>query len=534
MRQVKVQCGECPALLIPFICKTGSHIGQWAAHCFALDQHANGKAWWYLWLPGTAPIGLPIPLPQPSSFVSSPTASPLIASGSSQIPAGPLLASGLSQVPVGSLLASGLSQIPTGPLPSQPEEGMCTIPLCRKGAPARGPLCENSLCKYHCIENGGCTTAVKHQIEFASNRQKGKMRLPPSSVLAAPPVPATDLMPVPSVSTAMSSSSPLVTLSSQLPAMRTISKDPKSVTQPSGKSSAKAKAQSRPQRTTHMNETWYGTYKHSGQPTEQMEKDRQRAADELAIKRAVDVMWWDKDCQPPVILSLQGSDGPESDISTWPHSSLADSPDLRSMLGENITTFEYFDISSHLWKAVTRLAYKFQVKNGDHLFLRRHGVLECVGIDEIISRLKDPAAKPHLFLKMKQERKAVKSSLAHIKTHGPPLRTPSIITKPDTDDEVTIISPPSKSSLKRHRSMAESDTEEEARPHKRSWCYTDEYGIRDFRPVYDDSPIRTAIAAGFRPSYPYPWSGCSDTSPPITSILELISARHTELSSGSC
>lgn len=92
---------------------------------------------------------------------------------------------------------------------------------------------------------------------------------------------------------------------------------------------------------------------------------------------------------------------------------------------------------------------------------------------------------------------AVKSSLAHIKTHGPPLRTPS------------IISPPSKPSLKRHRSMAESDTEEEARPHKRSWCYTDEYGIRDFRPVYDDSPVRTAIAAGFRPSYPYPWSGRS-------------------------
>lgn len=104
---------------------------------------------------------------------------------------------------------------------------------------------------------------------------------------------------------------------------------------------------------------------------------------------------------------------------------------------------------------------------------------------------------------------AVKSSLAHIKTHGPPLRTPSIITKSDTDDEVTIISPPSKPSLKRHRSMAESDTEEEARPHKRSWCYTDEYGIRDFRPVYDDSPVRTAIAAGFRPSYPYPWSGHS-------------------------
>ncbi|KAG2126380.1 uncharacterized protein EDB93DRAFT_1257529 [Suillus bovinus] len=124
-----------------------------------------------------------------------------------------------------------------------------------------------------------------------------------------------DLMPVLSVSTTMSSS-PLVTPSSQLPAMRTISKDPKSVTQPSGKSSAKAKAQSRPQRTTHMNETWYGTYKHSGQLTEQMEKDRQCAADELAIKHAIDVMWWDKDRQPPVILSLQGSDGPESDIPT--------------------------------------------------------------------------------------------------------------------------------------------------------------------------------------------------------------------------
>ncbi|KAG2150622.1 uncharacterized protein EDB93DRAFT_1249631 [Suillus bovinus] len=291
------------------------------------------------------------------------------------------------------------------------------------------------------------------------------------------------------------SSSPLVTPSSQLPAMRTISKDPKSVTQPSGKSSAKAKAQSRPQRTTHMNEMWYGTYKHSGQLTEQMEKDRQRAADKLAIKHAIDVMWWDKDRQPPVILLLQGSNGPESDIPTWLHFSLADSPDLRSMLGENITTFEYFNISSRLWKAVTRLAYKFHVKNGDCLFLRRHGVLKCAGINEIIGRLKDPAAKPHLFLKMKQEHKAVKYSLAHIKTHGPPLRTPSIIAKSDTDDEVTIISPPSKPSLKRHRSMAESDTEEEARPRKRSWCYTDEYGI--------------SIAAGFRPSYPYPWSGRS-------------------------
>ncbi|KAG2145486.1 uncharacterized protein EDB93DRAFT_1251356 [Suillus bovinus] len=518
MCQVKVQCGECPALVIPFICKTGLHIGQWAAHCFVLDQHANSKAWWYFWLPGTAPIGLPIPLSQPPSFIFSPTASPLIASDSSQIPAGPLL-------------ASGSLQIPAGPLPSQPEEGTCTIPSCHKGTPARGPLCENSICKYHCIENGGCTTAVKHRIEFASKCQKGKMRLPPSSVLDALPAPVTveeepefeevkdfsfnadlelarsrsleDLMPAPSVSTAMSSS-PLVTPSSQLPAMRTISKDPKSVTQPSGKSSAKAKAQSRPQRTTHMNETWYGTYKHSGQLTEQMEKDCQHAADELAIKRAIDVMWWDKDRQPPVILSLQGSDGPESDIPTWPHFSLADSPDLRSMLGENITTFEYFNISSRLWKAVTRLAYKFHVKNGDHLFLRRHGVLECAGIDKIIGRLKDPAAKPHLFLKMKQERKAVKYSLAHIKTHGPPLQTPSIIAKSNTDDEVTIISLPSKPSLK---------------PPKRSWCYTDEYGIRDFRPVYDDSPVRTAIAAGFRPSYPYPWGRSVSPLPPLHQLM---------------
>ncbi|KAG2044174.1 hypothetical protein BDR03DRAFT_1004521 [Suillus americanus] len=155
--------------------------------------------------------------PHPPSFVYSPTASPLIASGLSQIPAGPLL-------------ASGSSQIPAGPLPSQPEE------------------------------------------EFASKHQKGKMRLPPSSVLAAPPAPVTatnveeepdfeevrdfsfdadlelalsrslvDLMPVPSVSTAMSSSSPLVTSSSQLPAMWTISKDPKSVTQPSGKAQPRPK-----------------------------------------------------------------------------------------------------------------------------------------------------------------------------------------------------------------------------------------------------------------------------------------------------
>ncbi|KAG2746878.1 hypothetical protein P692DRAFT_201806867 [Suillus brevipes Sb2] len=293
-------CGECPALLVPFICKTGSHIGQWAIHCFALSQHANGKAWWYFWLPGSAPIGLPIPPPQPPSpsFVSSPTASPLIASGP--------------------LLVPGVAQNPAAPLPSQPEDGtVCTIPSCRKGTPVRGLLCENSMCKYHCIENGGCTTAVKHQIEFASSRQKEKMRVPPLSVLTAPPAPVTandvegepevedfsfnadlelarsrsleDLMPVPSFSNAMSSS-PLVTPSSQLPAMRTISKDPKSVTQLSGKSSAKAKAQSRPQRTTHMNEMWYGTYKHSGQLTEQMEKDRQCAADELAIKRTLDVM----------------------------------------------------------------------------------------------------------------------------------------------------------------------------------------------------------------------------------------------------
>ncbi|KAG2353932.1 hypothetical protein BDR07DRAFT_1495355 [Suillus spraguei] len=251
----------------------------------------------------------------------------------------PLIASGSSQIPAGPLLASGSSQIPAGPLPSQPEEGMCTIPSCRKGTPVRGPPCENLMCKYHCIENGGCTTAIKHQIEFASKRQKGKMRLPPSSVLAVLPAPVTasnveeepEFEEVEDFSfdadLELARSRSLEDLM-PLPAMQTISKDPKSVTQPSGKSSTKAKAQSRPQRTTHMNETWYGTYKHSGQPTEQMEKDRQRAADELAIKRTVDVMWWDKDCQPPVILSLQGSDGPESDIPTWPHFSLADSPDL--------------------------------------------------------------------------------------------------------------------------------------------------------------------------------------------------------------
>ncbi|KAG1864889.1 hypothetical protein F4604DRAFT_1683301 [Suillus subluteus] len=370
MHQVKVQCSECPALVILFICKTGSHIGQWAAH------HANGKAWWYFWLPGTAPIGLSILPPQPPSFVYSPTASPLIASGSSQIPAGPLA-----------------------------KEGMCTIPSCHKGTPARGPPYENLMCKYHCIENGGCMTAIKHRIEFEPEFEEVKDFGFDADLELARSRSLEDLMPVLSVSTAISSSSLLVTSSSQLPAMQTISKDPKSVTQPSGKSSAKATAQSRPQQTTHMNEMWYGTYKHSRQPTEQMEKDHQHAADKLAIKHA--------DCQPPVILSLQGSDGPESDIPTWLHFSLADSPDLQSMLGENITTFEYFNISSRLWKAVTWLAYKFHVKNGDCLFLQRHGVLECVGINKIISRLKDPAVKPHLFLKMKQEA-SLSSSLPDI------------------------------------------------------------------------------------------------------------------------
>ncbi|KAG2354021.1 hypothetical protein BDR07DRAFT_1495218 [Suillus spraguei] len=71
--------------------------------------------------------------------------------------------------------------------------------------------------------------------------------------------------------------------------------------------------------------------------------------------------------------------------------------------------------------------------------------------------------------------------------------------------------------------MAESDTEEEARPCKRSWCYTDDHGIRDFRPIYDDSPVRTAIAAGFRPSYPYPWSGCSVS--PLPPLRQLRTPR---------
>ncbi|KIJ21312.1 hypothetical protein PAXINDRAFT_151859 [Paxillus involutus ATCC 200175] len=122
MPAIKISCRFCTLALIPFLCQSGTH-------CFGQHPDHDGKPYWYFWPPGHAPpCVLPPPMHLPSTNFTAATVS---------------------------------------------SEGTCTYPGCTKKTPTAVSKCEKSMCKTHCIDNGGCTTAFKHKPEHTSTWQKG-------------------------------------------------------------------------------------------------------------------------------------------------------------------------------------------------------------------------------------------------------------------------------------------------------------------------------------------------------------------------
>ncbi|KAH7904049.1 hypothetical protein BJ138DRAFT_1167205 [Hygrophoropsis aurantiaca] len=506
MRRYIIPCGYCPEKidLVPFVCKEGSkHDGQYCVHCFKEHPNHDGKAFWQFWPLGTAPPGYPMVIPSYGTEAVTSMQSP------------------------------------------RDDLTICAVPACSKPTPSKenGPRCRRRMCKSHCIKDGGCETAPKHQLQFASQRYKRiHDRIPDAipdldpSMCVEPQIPAPDnederfaldlalataqslkevspstdtivytsgsssagcLMSTSASSSSvrlehMPASTPVVTGSSTSLAPSAAS--PSLFTRPlSSVGEAKGKKKATPRITTQMSPAWQGIYMSGqAQQSDKLQKENTRIAAELASRRKLDLLFWDKDDEAPEIMALQASVEADSDIPNWPSFALTDNSALLPSLGEDICAIQWFDLDQHLWKAITKLSHKFDIKNARRPLLRRKGVTRCLDLDNLAQRFEGPAMGPHLFHNMKAERASVKDSKAILK------KTPSSV--------IDLTKP----SLKRRRVDDSSDSEDRTPPRKRG-CIVTEDGTRYFRPSYDDIHVRNAISAGLPITWPLPWSDLSRT-----------------------
>lgn len=210
------------------------------------------------------------------------------------------------------------------------------------------------MCKTHCIDSGGCDTAIKHRPEFAGGRQKHCVSHPSLPLLPLPshsgspgpatPMPVVDLADegindAPNSCTVADFSDYLIdpalrkeadwSLTSELSIRNfnltlaklnagplvpaSLSPDPlRTSDDPNCKPLLMAEEhrkqlttasqppktlQRQPKITTQMNSTWVAEYKFSAvELSAKAKHDKEQLAGELAAKRCVDLVYWDQVC----------------------------------------------------------------------------------------------------------------------------------------------------------------------------------------------------------------------------------------------
>ncbi|KAG1760624.1 hypothetical protein EDD22DRAFT_848357 [Suillus occidentalis] len=94
----------------------------------------------------------------------------------------------------------------------------------------------------------------------------------------------------------------------------------------------------------------------------------------------------------------------------YPQWQLADDPELVASLGTDIHKIEVYDEHFRRW-IPTALTHTISLESGCHLFLRRYGVIQCDGFQELLTASKHTSRPRHLRFNMTGERDIVRTKL---------------------------------------------------------------------------------------------------------------------------
>ncbi|KAG1725133.1 hypothetical protein EDD22DRAFT_961690 [Suillus occidentalis] len=94
----------------------------------------------------------------------------------------------------------------------------------------------------------------------------------------------------------------------------------------------------------------------------------------------------------------------------YPQWQLADDPELVTSLGTDIHKIEVYDEHFRCW-IPTALTHTISLESGCHLFLRRYGVIQCDGFQELLTASKHTLRPRHLRFNMTGECDIVRTKL---------------------------------------------------------------------------------------------------------------------------
>ncbi|KAG2121179.1 hypothetical protein BD769DRAFT_1671653 [Suillus cothurnatus] len=169
---------------------------------------------------------------------------------------------------------------------------------------------------------------------------------------------------------------------------------------------------------------------------------------ERASRQRFVLYWFDADNTP---VSMQWA----VHCPYFPQYQLSDDPALVNSLGRNIEKIDVFEESFMRWIPST-LAHPFTLDSGCHIFIRRHGVTECSGFDDLFKSSKLLTRPSHMRFNMKGERDSIRRKMKQRQTS-----TPASSSDVEIFDDDTPLTPELKKTKRRQASIAASSSDVE-------------------------------------------------------------------------
>ncbi|KAG2741489.1 hypothetical protein P692DRAFT_20752259 [Suillus brevipes Sb2] len=266
-----------------------------------------------------------------------------------------------------------------------PVSGPLGKKLRKRGPPCAGAFCHRAralrcirgMCLKHCIEAGGCANErlVDNQgfgYEDLQLALKVSLAAQGLEVPSAPPPSLHDILtsvPGPSAPSTLTVRKPL----------------------------------KQPRITNQLDPVWALDLRARAQ----QEIDEGRIAErrkemERAAKQRFVLNWFDADDEPVMMQWV-------SNCPFFPQYQLSDDSILIESLGTDISKIDVYEERYARWIPAP-LSHTFTLTTGGHIFIRRHGVTQCEGFDELYRASKQSVRPPHMRSNMKGQRDALRAT----------------------------------------------------------------------------------------------------------------------------
>ncbi|KAG2108673.1 uncharacterized protein F5147DRAFT_773469 [Suillus discolor] len=204
-----------------------------------------------------------------------------------------------------------------------------------------------------------------------------------------------------------------------------------------------------PHVTDQLDPMWTGDL--NARAREEIESKRvseRRKEMERASRQRFVLYWFDAD-NTPVLMQWAVH------CPYFPQYQLSDDPALVNSLGSNISKIDVFEESFMRWIPST-LAHPFTLDSGCHVFIRRHGVTECSGFDELFKSSKLLTRPSHMRFNMKGERDSIRKKMKQRQAS-----TPASSSDVEILDDDMQLTPELKKTKRRQTSIAASSSDVE-------------------------------------------------------------------------